>query len=360
MTASTCNRILFLLLATKILINAGGEENSITYSHRKLYDHSLDDTDIFALKVQTYSTLVDPVGITTGEYDNTKGLFVSSYQSNTISFISLEHNGYTKLMESNVISGGIYNMDTDGEIDTATYSEPTRLAYDHQCGLLFVACKGNKVIRVINFKDNLVSTLQTDQGDTITFSGSDQYQLSLPGFDIHSVDGDSLYVTDTTILQRVVTSSEEPYCESITSSAALISYHSLSYYMQLHEYPSNSRINSVLLDERRNVIYVAISEGKNVILKVPTSAIYSNQYGDISCLVGNEGLSWSGMTNTQFPPIATNGYASGGSVTLAFPMHLEMSGDSNTLFWTECFPYAGEFLLGSLAVRRIDLDDGTK
>lgn len=342
---------LVVVVFGNLVSRAGGNAGQ-----RSLYDHSIEDN--LALKVHTYATMVDPVGIAVGEYLDVKGLFVSSYQMNAISFISLQHYGHTKEMETETISGGVYNIDSDGDINTASYAEPTRLSYDKECKMLFVACNRNKVIRVLNFKDNTVSTLQTDQNDIVTFESSGLYQLSLPGFDIQSVAGDSLYVTDMTQLHRVVSTAHESYCDSIASSAALITYHSLAYYMQLHEYPSNSRISSVVPVEGKNMLYVAISDGMNVILTVPTGAVYSNQHADISRLVGNAGLSWSGLTNTQYPPVATNGYAREGAVTLAFPMHLQLCGDGRTLWWTECFPYAGEFLLGSLAVRRIDIDSG--
>lgn len=327
-------------------------------SERQLYDAALEDD--LALKVLTYSTIVDPVGITVGEYYGKKGLFVTSFEMHSIFFISLQHDGHTRKMEAVRVSGSSYNIDVDGTFETASYAQPSRLAYDQQCNLLFVACKKSRVIRVLNFRTRSVTTLQADQESVITFASSDQYQSNLPGLDIHSVAGNSLYVTDTTSLYRVVVSGTDPYCDSIATSAALIPYHSLAYYFSVHGYPDNSRITSVLPDQTRQVLFVAISEGKNVILKVPMASIYNNQFSDIVKLVGNEGLSWSGSTTTQFPPVATNGVAWQAEVTLAFPMHLQLNEPGSVLFWTECYPYAGEFLLGSLAVRRMSLSSGER
>jgi hypothetical protein len=321
-----------------------------------LYDSTLEDD--LALKVHTYSTILDPVGITIGEYSNTKGLFVSSFEMNSISFISLEHEGHTRQMEAVTISGGSYDMDSDGSFDTASFAEPSRLTFDDQCNLLFVVCKKNRVIRVLNFNDETVKTLQTSQDEVLTFESSDQYQLNFPGFDIQGVAGDSLYVTATDMLYRVVVSGNDPFCDSIATAAALISYHSLPYYMQLNSYPTNSRIYSVLPDASRSLLYIAIGEGKNVILKLPMTAVYSNQYTQITKVVGNEGHTWSGLANMQNPPVAINGIAYEDSVTLAFPMHLQRDTATDSLFWTECYPYAGEFLLGSLTVRRIALQSG--
>ena len=332
-----------------------------TRKSRLLYDSDLEGD--LALKVQTYSTILDPVGITVGEYSNTKGLFVSSFGTNSISFISLEHEEHTRQMEAMTISGGLYNIDTDGSFETASFAEPSRLTYDQQCHLLFVVCKKNRVIRVLNFNDQTVQTLQTDQDEVITFESGDQYQLNFPGFDIQSVAGDSLYVTDTSTLYRVVVSGHDPFCESIATAATLLRYQSLAYYMQLNDYPSNARIFSVLPDEASASLFVAIGEGKNLILKVPMDAVYSNHYSQIRKVVGNEGLSWNGLTNIQIPPVATNGVASvhsATSVTLAFPMHLQKDRGSNALLWTECYPYVGDFLLGSLTVRRLDLESGNK
>jgi hypothetical protein len=331
--------------------------DSVQKRQRFLYDRAREDN--LVLKVRTYSTIVDPVGISVGEYANSKGLFVSSFETNSISFISLQHEGHTQQqMEAVTISGGTYNIDSDGSFDTASFAEPSRLTFDDKCQLLFVVCKKNRVIRVLNFKNQSVQTLHTDQDTVLTFASSDQYQLNFPDFDIQSVAGDSLYVTDTTTLYRVVASDQEDYCDSIASSATLAPYYSLSHYMQIHEYPSNARIFSVLPDEARSFLYVAIGEGKNVILRIPMDAVYSNQYASIAKIVGNEGSSWSGLATTQTPPVATNGNAYQDITTLAFPMHLQMDRDTDSLFWTECYPYVGEFLLGSLTVRRLGLSTG--
>ena len=341
----------FLLLVFILLVSS---ERGIT---RQLYDEEYYDHNM-ALMVHTYSTIQDPVGIVVGEYEHQKGLFVSSNAKSKIYFVSLDHGGHTRTMGATTVAGSTFSYDSDGDFDTATFSEPSRMTYDEQCQLLFVMSKKNRIIRVLDFRDHSVKTVRSNQDEAITFARTSLFEENFPSYDIQGVAGDSLYVAATSALYRVVVNGDEPYCDSITTAAALIPYHSLGSYLQMHNYPSNARIVSVLPDSSRSYLYVAISGGKNVILRVPMSSVYSNQYADIHKIVGNEGSSWNGIAATQNPPVAVNGFAYQDSVSVSFPMHLQKDDKSDTLYWTECYPYADSFLLGSLTVRRISLTTG--
>lgn len=353
-----CDRfLLFVLLSLCFCVIQPSTEG---VTQRELYDTARDDGQ--ALKVYTYSTIVDPVGIAVGQYSDVKGLFVSSFETHAISFISLEHLGHTrKQMEPMTLSGGSYNIDSDGTFETASYAEPSRLSFDEKCNFLFVVCKKNRVIRVLNFTDETVKTLQSGQSEVLVFDRSDQYQLNLPGFDICSIAGESIFVTDTSTLYRVGVDGDNSFCNHIATAAVLTPYHSLSYYMYIHDYPSTARINSVVVDEDTSFLYVAISEGKNVILRVPISSVFSDQYSDVIKLVGREDSVWGGFGSAQIPPVANNGNAYQDMTALAFPMHLQLdrSGTGGgALLWTECYPNVGEYMLGSLAVRRIFVATG--
>lgn len=350
--------LLFILLLLRFCIIQPTTEAE---KQRILYDDAHDDAQA-ALKVYTYSTIIDPVGITIGEYLGTRGLFVSSFETHAISFISLEHDGHTRQqMEAVTVSGGSYNIDSDGSFETASFAEPSRLTFDDKCNVLFVAGKKNRVIRMLNFSDETVKTIQSGESGVLVFDRNDQYQLSAPGFDVYSIASESLFVTDSSVLYRVGVNSDSSFCDHIATAATLVPYHSLSYYMYIHDYPSSARINSVVADEDTSFLYVAIAEGKNVILRVPVASVYSDQYSDIIKLVGREDSTWGGFGSGQIPPVANNGNAYQDSTTLAFPMHLQLDrsgAGGGVLLWTECYPNVGEYMLGSLAVRRIYIATG--
>lgn len=343
---SPIGTLCFLLL----LIHSGGEG-------RLLYESISDGQK--AQRVLTYSRITDPVGLVVGDYEGVRGLFVSSFQTHSISFVSLEHGGHTRSVEAEVVVGGTYGVDYDGSFGEASLAEPSRMSFDSQCQILFVACKKNRVIRALDFNSRRVSTLQRKGGDKLTFSRHDQYQHDIPGFDVQSIEGDSIFISDLFSLTRVIVD-EAPYCEHIVEEAVIVEYHSLTFYMNLNDYPSNAVIHSILPDITRECIYVAISVGVNVVLKVPLSASYNNQYTEIEKLVGNDKVKWNGVTTSQLPPVAQNGnvHSKNDNVTLAFPMHLQYDSRHNYLLWTECFPYVDDYFLGSLTVRRMSMSTG--
>jgi hypothetical protein len=328
---------------------------------RILYD--LDIGGLITDSVLTYSTITDPVGIVVGQYRGYKGLFISSFFTHSIYFLSLDHQGHTKVtMEPVKISGGSDSIDLDGSLSSASYAEPSRMAFDHSCNYLFVATRRTLKIRLLKLGQGVVSTLQGEDGEDISYGQPSQYSL-FPGIDIQNIDNHYLFVAVGNKLYRLSSSNQEiSFCDSIGNSTALSEeYGSLTKYLEANNYGDNARVYSVAPDENRGYLYVAICDQKNVILKVPIDTVLARDFTLVVRLLGVASFSWFGDTSIQQPPISSNGYAqySGNSaVKLSFPMHLQYDQHNQYLYWSECFPYAGDFLLGSLAIRRLSLISG--
>lgn len=335
--------------------------------HRILYD--LNIGGLITDSVLTYSTVTDPVGIVIGQFHGYKGLFISSFFTHSIYFISLDHQGHTKTTMNPIkISGGSDSIDLDGSLTSASYAEPSRMAFDHTCNYLFVATRRTLKIRLLNLGQGIVTTLQSD-GHDISYGTPSQYSI-FPGIDIQNIDNQYLFIAVGNKLYRIYSSLQQQqghqqqdstsFCSNIATSAINEEYGSVSKYLEYNNYGDNARVYSVAPDKNRGYLYVAICDQRNLILKVPIDAVMARDYTSIIRLLGVD-TAWSGDTSIQQPPVSSNGYAQqtgNSAVKLAFPMHLQYDEDNQYLYWSECFPYAGDFLLGSLAIRRLSLISG--
>lgn len=326
--------------------------------HRELYDLNIGGK--IQDKVLTYSSMTDPVGIASGEYGGHHGLFVSSFRTHSIYFISTEDAGHSNsLVTPQRISGGSDSIDLDGSFGSASFAEPSRMVYDSTCKYLFVSSRRNMHIRVMRMQYHDVQTVMNEENSYLSLGVPSQF-TEFPAMDIQSIEGTSLFVTNTKLLYHLTTMDGHHFCDNIIDSPVVTPYYSLSKYMEVNGYnPDTSRLTSVAPDKDRNCLYVAIADNKNVIVKVPMEATLAREYTSIIKLVGVEQHTWGGDTSLQTPPIARNGYAqSGNDVKVTFPMHVQYDAHHDDLYWTECFPFAGDFLLGSLAVRRMNLLSG--
>jgi hypothetical protein len=325
-------------------------------NERNLYDLNLGG--LLKDKVVTYSTLTDPVGITTGVFQGDWGVFASSFMTHSIYFISGQNAGSNELQRAQKISGGSDSIDLDGYFGHASYAEPSRLTYDDQCKYLFIGTRRSMRIRVMRMQHGDVKTLQSHDGTIVSLGTPPQF-TEFPGIDVQVVEGDALYTTNSKQLFKISTNEGSHFCDDIITAAVVTEYTSLTKYMEYHEYSDSARIYSVAPDNDRACLYVAIGDGKNVILKVPMASTIARNFASIIKFVGDESVTWGGDTSMQNPPVAMNGFAQTSSdVKLAFPMHIQYDGQHNYLYWSEGFPFAGEFLLGSLAVRRLSLING--
>lgn len=327
---------------------------------RELYD--LYDDGLVRDRVKTYAAITDPVGIVSGHYNGHRGLFVSSFVTHSIYFVSSEHEAHESpdtIENALRISGGSDSIDMDGSFRYASFAEPSRMAYDEHCKMLFVGTRRSMRIRVMRMDHGDVKTCSSEGGEDLSLGSPPQF-TEFPGMDVQSDEGRAVYVTNSQQLFKVSTADEHHFCEDIVDKAVVTEYTSLTKYMLMNNYGDRARVYSVAPDSSRGCLYVVISDEKNVILKIPMESVQGKDYTNIVKLVGDESKTWSGDTSQQNPPISVDGYAqSDTDVKLAFPMHLQFDDEHSLLYWSECFPFAGSFLLGSLAIRRMNLINGS-
>ena len=308
--------------------------------------------------VSTLSNEINhPSGIENGYYKGKYGCFVSSFTLQAIYFINLRSYSHI-LVAGTLYSGG----SSDGQLLHSTFLGPSRMAYDHSNSRLFIAERGSGLLRVLDFNADQTKTVFTTNAESVKFEKRVQASSSFPGLDVQ-LSGQTLYVVDTIKLYAVTSASGD--LKNIVSNAVVREYTSLSEYFNVNGYPlsANARscVYSVAPDDKRKVLYVAISFAKNVLLKVPMDPTQS--YLDITVLAGDASSTYPGGVVAGYPPpIAANGNVQDvpSTVRLAFPLHLRLSSDSSTLFFSEAYPTTSDamYLFGSLMVRRLVLATG--
>jgi hypothetical protein len=298
----------------------------------------------------------NPSGVEMGNYKGVYGCFVSSSKLQAIYFIDATTNSHTLVAGTPYIGGS-----SDGQLLHSTFNGPTRMAYDSANLRLFVAERRSGQLRMLDFSSDQTKTLLSPEYSVIRFERTVQSSSIFPGLDVQ-ISGHVLFVVDTLKLYSVSSASGD--LKDITSGAVVSEYTSLTDYFNINGYPISatlrSCIYSVAPDEKRRVLYVAVSYAKNVILRVPMNI--AELYTAISVLAGDESVTYNGNTGGYTPPASINGNIldSPSTVRLAFPVHLRLVGDSSTLLFSEAYPTTvyGDFLFGSLTVRRISIDSG--
>lgn len=281
---------------------------------------------------------------------------MSSFFTHAIYFVKIEHLKRNEVATVIKIAGGLSATDEDGSFESANFADPSRLYYDSEIGTLFVSCRRSLKIRALNFDDESVSTLSlAADGSHVDFGDPIQYS-NFPGMDIQGIDNSALFVTEGKGLYKVASSTNR--FEDVVSHAVVTEYDSLANFLYQNGYSHDARIHSVCIDQSRQMLYVAVSNWLNLIIKVPMDSVSASSYQDVKKIVGSESEIWYGSTSNQYPPVAINGYVSQNNVRLSFPMHLVYDKWNDALYWCEAYPYAGDYMLGSLTIRRLSLFHG--
>lgn len=310
---------------------------AIFFTQYKAYDNNLR-------WVSTLVTFHDPIGIEWGKYNGYDGVFVSSFSSHSIKFL-YEHN--SRVVSANIISNSADNI--DGSLSHGSVADPSRMFYDDTIHTLFVASRRDSTIRVIDLNSHTISTMQSQSQQIVDFGDPSQYS-EFPGMDVQGISGQGLFVSDTTSVYAI---GADNY-RDISTSASISKYSSVTRFMEINNY-QDMRIYSIAPDSNHHLLYISVSHSNNVILSVPISAYEGSHYIDVVQVAGSS-IAWSGSTDLQSPPRAEDGYFNAAS--LAFPMHLRYHRSTNSLYWSEAYPYVGDYLLGSLAIRKMTLSSG--
>mmetsp|Transcript_25399 Transcript_25399/g.37451 ORF Transcript_25399/g.37451 Transcript_25399/m.37451 type:complete len:769 (+) Transcript_25399:116-2422(+) len=334
-----------------------------------------------------------PAGVEVGYFKGTYGCFVSSLSLQAIYFI----NAVTQ--QHNIVAGTPFTAgNLDGQLLFSTFSLPTRMAYDESNNRLFVTEKRSGLIRVLDFPSDQTRTMTTyvsGYQEVVQFQKNVQSGGYFPGLDVQ-ISGDVLYVVDTVQLYAITSTNG---LRGVMENAIVTVYTSLSDYLSINGYPLSANLRSCIYsvapDEKRKVLYVAISFAKNVILQVPMDT--TEPYTSIIVLVGDESRTFRWNVAGDTPPYALNGLihthisssasndgnigsssgikhemSADGRVAaasedggeqealLSFPIHIRVDSSGGVIYFTEAYPNTmdASYLFGSLTVRRVDLNTG--
>lgn len=303
--------------------------------------------------VETVADIDDPVGVTYGSFEGKSGLFVSSFSLHDVFFFSSEQlSRYSPVHHfalTRIVAGGYNNVNIDGSFDVASFADPSRMAYDHSESILYVASRLSMTVRSVNFGARMAGTLSDASGTPLDFSlaGASQYS-DFPGMDVQFSNSDLLFVTNSKQVFKVVRSQ---------NSFVKTEYESLSNYLQYKKYPySTCNIYSIAPDNRNKILYVTVSEAKNVILGVPFDRLNRLEPSYVTLVTGREDYTWSGI-GTSFPSIVSGGKD---ETVLGMPMHLQYDATDNLLLWSEGVPLMDGIMTGSLMIRVAALGDSNK
>eukprot|EP01041_Mallomonas_annulata_P002527 gene2527-4914_t len=303
--------------------------------------------------VETIATDIQPSAIENGFFRDKAGWFISSSHVDNILFLD-------KLTFKLSLVAGVPHISTstDGQLLFATFSDPTRMAYDVNSNILFVAERNTGYVRVVDFNSDVVKTMSKSNNDEyVVFSYGFQDADIFPSLDIQ-ISGDFIYVTDTLKLYSITSSNG---IAGVSHGAVVTEYTALSSFFNAFGFPivSNSRscVYGIAPDATRQVIYVAITNAKNVIVAVPMDP--NQSYKSIGVLAGDMSKTfYHGMGDID-TPVAVNGDVSisPSAALLAFPVHLRYSPDMDALYFSEAFPTTSDasFLFGSLTIRKLNL-----
>lgn len=301
--------------------------------------------------VQTVAQIQDPVGVEYGLFNGQSGLFVSSFALHDVFFYSYDQlNRYTPnhhFTPAKIVSGGGLDTDIDGSFEVASFGDPSRMSFDLDSNILYVASRLSMRIRAVHFGSKTVSTISSDAGEPLEFSIYGVAQFSdFPGLDVQLSNPDLLFVASSKMVSRVDKTDDFVWRKT--------DYASLNEYLMYKEYPySTSNIYSIAPDNRNKILYIAVSEARNVILSVPFERTNQLEPSYIKILAGLEDHTWGGI-GTSFPAIVS-GKAS--ETVLGMPMHLQYDATGNNLLWSEGVPVMDGIMTGSLMLRELDLGD---
>jgi hypothetical protein len=333
---------------------------SLTFSTSShlLYDLNLPDHKM--INVTTIQRNINkPVGIASGYFKNKPGVFVTSFVTSDIRFIetssSCEMNGNCS---SILVSGTGYSGYTNGPIDIATFSDPSRLVYLHDYQLLIITDRANGLIRYIKLDSNLVGTISQSNGLPITLLANARPD-NQPGTDI-KYSNNYLYLTDGINVYNL-TGTDGTLLNSL-SSGILSTYTALRQWQVSNDYDSSNHkiyITSLTIDSKRQVMYLSYTQSRSALVTLPL------QCHDVSqiTILYSDGILWDSdklftigypkPRNGNLFSIPVTGYA-----LVTYPMHLHYDEDQEILYWTEVYSHlSGGTSVGSLgavALRRLN------
>jgi hypothetical protein len=300
-----------------------------------------------------------PVGITVGLFRNTPGLFVTSYKNNTINFIPTT-NGCEQLGRCIpiVVAGTGADGTSDGAFTSASFSDPSRLLFSSDLGVLFVTDRVNGIIRYLNFASSTVGTVNKLDGTPIKLN-SNTLSDSSPELDILQFDG-TIYLSDTRFVYNLTANGGLD--KLLDDGGILKRFENLRTWQIANNYDlgfARIFITSITVNTKQRVLYVAYSFARSALVSVPLPGSSST---DIKLVIGDSFL----YNVPQQYPRPRDGSITGIPVILfgymTFPMDMHYDASDDVLYWTEVWSHLSggtrQGALGSVGVRRLFLSTG--
>jgi len=323
---------------------------------RSLYDLNLPDNKI--VNVSTVANgLSTPVGIASGYYLGSEGIFFSSFSNSDINFITTnrvcEETGSCTVTK---VAGTGASGVSDGSLSQATFADPSRMIYLEDLKRLVLTDRSNGFIRYIDFVSSTVGTMKTSTGSKLTLLGS-AVSDNNPELDIKQY-GEYFYVSDSQSVYNI-TGSDGTLSGSF-SAAVMTRYRALKTWQQANDYDISTAkifISSIAVNTRTEELYVAYTFSRSAIVRMPLRCQSSSE---VSVYV-SDGVKYN---IPQTYPRPRNGNLNSAKVMgfslVTFPMHMEYDGDDNVLYWVEVYSHLSSGTsvgaLGAVAVRRLQLD----
>lgn len=297
--------------------------------------------------VHTVADIEDPVGLAYGVFNGDSGLFVSSFSLHDVFFFTHEQlSKYSPVHHpalTRIVSGGQNDVNIDGSFDTASFADPSRMDYDEERNVLYVASRLTMTIREVDFNSKVVSTISDNSGTELMFSLSDSHFSDFPGLDIQLSNSELMFVANSKEVFKITRDG---------SVYQKIKFDSVDEYLKYKDYPySACNIYSVAPDNRNKILYITVSEAKNVILRVPFGRTNELEAPYVLLVTGVEQHTWDGL-GTAFPSIISG---TSEATVLGMPMHLQYDAVDNLLIWSEGVPAMDGVMVGSLMIRQLDL-----
>lgn len=262
--------VFLFLIALCILSGSESAENEEQAARiRRLY--STFPVEGGHYSVDTLSrNITKPSGVEAGYFKGHYGLFVSSTVMNTISFF------HHRTFERTLVAGVPNTSGShDAQLLYSQFDGPSRMAYDFKNNRLYVAERNSGYVRILDFPSDQTKTLQN-----VATEGNLRLQHNIqtggiyPGMDLQISNG-VLYAVDTLKLYAIVDADGNGLENLPYQGATLTEYTGLTQYFANKGYEFSESVRScvysVAPDSQRRVLYVTVSNARNVILQVCTS-----------------------------------------------------------------------------------------
>jgi hypothetical protein len=229
------------------------------------------------------------------------------------------------------------SYDIDGSFTSAAFFRPGRMAFDASRNRLFVVVNVNRLVRVLDFATNTVTTVSDASNNRIMFA-TNNADIDM---DV-AILNTTLYVSDGLQVYSVRQSG---------SAYSRSSYGCIQTYLTNLRFSSSNRASTsyitgvTVVGAPRNAIYFSVIGGFNVLASLPLASVCTSG-SDVALVTGDVRDFY--VDGGDFVA-AKDGCV--GAMKLSYPSSVVYDPIGDSLYFTESFNLGGIYL-GSQSVRR--------